>query len=327
MKKKIVKKTQTKTAAVRGVKIKTSERSTHHGSSWSMSIYVYWFIILFFIAATFYILGRSHAPFKAHQSANGAIVEEQLMRANDYYTHGKSEILAGNMDAAVTDLTAAITAAPDMVEAYILRGETYMQNGEYKLAMEDFNSAISIDETNSIAYYDRALLNTRLEDFKSAMNDLNSALATYAAKPNDVLQMRDLYAKRGQLNLWLKNWEGAVADYTNSLARPEGVISPNVYAERAEAYTALGEYGNAINDYTAAIRVISEQIQGNTTMEQKEDLSMRAMTYFEKSAGLNLNIGNAAAAKTDLESAYAISASLNDTENAERLQKLIEALQ
>jgi tetratricopeptide (TPR) repeat protein len=159
------------------------------------------------------------------------------------------------------------------------------------------------------------------------MNDLNSALATYAAKPNEVLQMRDLYAKRGQLNLWLKNWEGAVADYTNSLARPEGVISPNVYAERAEAYTALGEYGNAINDYTAAIRVISEQIQGATTMEQKEDLSMRAMTYFEKSAGLNLNIGNTAAAKTDLESAYAISTSLNDTENADRLQKLIEALQ
>ena len=30
---------------------------------WSLSIYVYWFIILFFIAATFYILGRSHGIY------------------------------------------------------------------------------------------------------------------------------------------------------------------------------------------------------------------------------------------------------------------------
>ena len=36
------------------------EKTKSCGSSWSVSIYVYWFIILFFIAATFYILGRAH---------------------------------------------------------------------------------------------------------------------------------------------------------------------------------------------------------------------------------------------------------------------------
>ena len=138
--------------------------------------------------------------------------------------------------------------------------------------------------------------------------------------------MRDLYAKRGQLNLWLKNWEGAVADYKNSLARPEGVVTPSVYAERAEAYTALGEYQEAINDYTSAIRVISEQIQGATSSEQKEDLSNRAMTYFEKSAALNLNIGNVASARSDLEAAIAIASSLNDAETMDRLQKLISEM-
>ena len=62
-------------------------------------------------------------------------------------------------------------------------------------------------------------------------------------------------------------------------------------------------------------------------MEQKEDLSMHAMTYFEKSAGLNLNIGNKDAARSDLEAAYAIATSLSDVDTADRLQKLIEALQ
>ena len=336
MKKKTTKKVQVKTAAVRGVKIKSATRA-RNSSSWSISIYVYWFIILFFIAATFYILGRSHLVNKASnkvlndagqiEMVDSQNQEEKLMNAADYYMHGKGEILAGNIEGAIADLDAAINADNNMIDAYILRGEAYMQTGNYGAAMNDFNTVLSIDSANSIAYYDRALLNTRLEDFNSAMNDINNALATYASNPNEVLQLRDLYAKRGQLNLWMKNWEGAIADYTNSLARPEGTVNPSVYAERAEAYTAMGEYALAIADYSSAVRVIAEQIQGAMTIEQKEDLSMRAMNYFEKSAALNLNIGNTAAAKSDLESAYAIAASLNDADTTERLQKLIEALQ
>ena len=135
--------------------------------------------------------------------------------------------------------------------------------------------------------------------------------------------MRDLYAKRGQLNLGLKNWEGAVADYTNSLARPEGSVNPTVYAERAEAYIALGNYAEAVNDYTSAVRIISEQIQGAASLEERESMSSRAMSYFEKSAALNLKLGKMDAARTDLESAYTIAVALNDEETMARLQALI----
>ena len=310
-------------AAVRA----TPKQKTYN--PWSMSIYVYWFIILFFIAATFYILGRSHGVLNHRVSTNNnaVITEEMFLSAADYYESGKTKLIAGEIEDAIVDLTAAIDAGAPTAEMYTLRGEAYMQGANYRGALDDFNTAIEMEPTSSVAYYDRALLNTRLEDFNSAMGDINNALAAYVSKPNEILQLRDLYAKRGQLNLWIKNWEGAIADYTNSLARPEGTVSPSVYAERAEAYTAMGEYALAVNDYTSAIRVISEQIQGATTMEQKEDLSMRAMNYFEKSAALNLNIGNTAAAKSDLESAYAIAASLNDADTTERLQKLIEALQ
>lgn len=332
MKKKI--KTQPKTAAARGVQIKTSTRAGRNASSWSLSIYVYWFIILFFIAATFYILGRSHFNATTTVSVNGGtgITEEELLRAGDYYTRGRAEVLAGNIDSALVYLGNAIELATAdknnqlVIDSYILRGEAYMQSGDYRAALADFNQVLEMDNTNSVAYYDRSLLNTRLEDFESAMNDINNALAAYVSNPNDILQLRDLYAKRGQLNLWAKNWEGAIADYTNSLARPEGTVSASVYADRAEAYTAMGEYNKAIDDYGSAIRVISEQIQGTTTIEQKEDLSMRAMTYFERSAALNLSVGNVDAARTDMESAYAIATSLNDADTAERLQKLLESL-
>lgn len=291
---------------------------------WSVSIYVYWFIILFFIAATFYILGRSHNG--AANTRDVQITEEVLLQAADYYEKGKEKLLAGNVEDAILDLTTAIDAGAASMETYILRGEAQMQAGNYREAMNDFNTALYKDPANAVAYYDRALLNTRLEDYGAALNDINNALAANTQNPSPMLQMRDLYAKRGQLNLWLKNWEGAIADYTNSLARPEGVVNPTVYAERAEAYTAVGNYSDAINDYSSAIRVISEQIQGAPTLEEREALSNNAMSYFEKSAALNLKLGNTDSARTDLESAQTIAIALNDTETVGRLQGLIDEM-
>ena len=288
---------------------------------WSVSIYVYWFIILFFIAATFYILGRSHNGIP--NTSNIQITEEVLLQSADLYESGKAKLLAGNIDEAIADLTAAIDAGAPTVETYILRGEAQLQSGNYREAMDDFNTALFKDPANAVAYYDRSLLNTRLEDYNAALNDINNALAANAQNPSPMLQMRDLYAKRGQLNLWLKNWQGAIADYTNSLARPEGSVNPTVYAERAEAYIALGNYAEAVNDYTSAVRIISEQIQGAASLEEREAMSSRAMDYFEKSAALNLKLGKMDAARTDLESAYTIAVALNDEETMKRLQALI----
>ena len=292
---------------------------------WSMSIYVYWFIILFFIAATFYILGRSHGVLdhRVPLNDNAVVTEEVLMQAPDYYESGKAKLIAGEIEDAIVDLTAAIDSGEATDELFILRGEAYMQSASFGNALNDFNMAIDMNPSSSVAYYDRALLNTRLDDYNAALNDINNALAVRATNDQDVLQLRDLYAKRGQLNLWLKNWEGAIADYTNSLARPDGVVNPSVYAERAEAYTAIGDYAAAINDYSAAVRVISEQIQGAATSAERELMSSNAMSYFEKSAALNLQLGNMEASRSDLESALTIAAALNDSESVERLQGLI----
>ena len=309
--------------AVRATK-NASAKSSY--SPWSISIYVYWFIILFFIAATFYILGRSHSTCIDTATNNVEITEEALLQPVDYYTNARDKLLAGNTTDAIADLTTAIDAGNATADMYVLRGEAYMQNADYRNALMDFNSALEIDQVNAVAYYDRALLNIRLEDYNTALSDINNALAAQTAKPSDVLQLRDLYAKRGQLNLWLKNWQGAVADYTNSLARPEGTVDHTAYANRAEAYTQMGNYADAINDYATAIRIISEQIQGATTDAARENLSSSAMTYFEKSAALNLANGNTVAARSDLDSAYTIAAALMDTASMDRIQNMINEL-
>ena len=291
---------------------------------WSWAIYVYWFIILFFIAATFYIIGRGQ-EFLHPAPRNIVVTEETLVQTNALFDSAKEKIISGDMEGAVADLTNAIDVDAN-TNVYALRGEVYMQMGDYEKALNDFNAAIANDGMNAVAFYDRYLLNTRLENYEAAMNDINNTLAAQSMKPSDVLAMRDLYAKRGQLNLWMKNWQGAIADYTNSLARAEGSVSANVYAERAEAFTAVGDYENAVNDYTSAVRVISEQIQAAPTQEMRESQSSNAMSYFEKSAALNLKLGRTDVAKNDLESAHAIAVALNDSESMERIQNLINGL-
>ena len=74
------------------------------------------------------------------------------------------------------------------------------------------------------------------------------------------------------------------------------------------------------------MRVISEQIQALPTQEEREVQSSNAMSYFEKSAALNLSLGNMEAARNDLESAFAIAVAINDEESVERIQNLVSDL-
>ncbi len=306
------------------VKNIVAEKPAVSSDAWSWTIYVYWFIILFFIAATFYLIGRSQEILHP-TSGNVIITEESLLRPQDYINSAKEKMNAGDMEGAIAELNAAIDTNANS-DVYTIRGEVYMQMGEYQKALEDLNAAIAADGMNAVAFYARSLLNTRLENYDAALVDVNNALAAQSMKPSEILSMRNLYAKRGQLNLWLKNWEGAVVDYTNSLARADGSIVPQVYAERAEAYTALGRYEEAIEDYKSAVRVIYEQLQATSNQDEREARTSDAMSYFEKTAALDLKLGKADVAKNDLESALVIAVALNDTDSMERIQKLIEGL-
>ena len=297
-------------------------------SSCSMSVYIYWFIILFFVAAASFVCGgelkgRRIAKNNTPVVEQVAITEETLLKVGDFINSAREHLQSGNNENAIIDLTAAIDTGAAPVDVYLVRGRTYIQMGDFRNAMADFDSAIQREPSNADAYYERALLNTKIEDYNAAINDINNALASNVSNPSSLLSMRDLYAKRGQLNLWLKNYNGAVADYTNSLSHNSGTVNPTVYADRAEAYTALEMFENAIDDYESAIRVISEQIQGAPTMDEREQLSSNAMLYFERSAALNWKIGHIDAARSDLESAYTIAVALNDDASVSKYQALI----
>ena len=176
---------KTTRAAARNEIPRTSARTKFN--PWSLSIYVYWFIILFFIAATFYILGRSHGILNQRQTDNVEITEEALIGGAQYYESGREKLLAGNVDEALADLNAAIAAENPTPEMYVLRGEAYMLSGNYAASESDFNRALEISPTSSMAFYDRALLHARMENYDMALDDINNAMAAAAQESNIVL--------------------------------------------------------------------------------------------------------------------------------------------
>lgn len=295
-----------------------------------LSIYIYWFIILFFICATFYIIGRSQEILKkSNPTDNVEIIDSMATMDNanrkemavKYAESGKDKLLSGDPTSAIYDLSISIEADSSVSETYIFRGEAYMQNADYSNAMSDMNIALRINPDSAIGYYDRALLSAKLENYVAALSDLGSALTAYQKYPNDILNVETIYAKRAQLNLWVKNWSAAVGDYTSAVSGNAG--RADYYSGRAEAYTALGEYNNALKDYMTAARVVSENIQSVSSVSEREGVSRDAMTYFEKAGAIRISMGDINGAASDLESAHMIAVALGDTERADRLKVLI----
>ncbi len=324
-KKLVTKAKAVKKPVVKPVKTKKIQKPvTRKINAHNLSIYVYWLIIIVFISATLFILGARY--MQNYQAKVTVMEEEVLLQSDNYITSGKVKLKDGDLSGAISDLSEALKTQEPSADAFTARGKAYMESGEYKFALGDLDTAIALDAKNIEALYNRSNLFVKMGEYNMALSDINAALAVASLTGSDAVPMRDIYAARGKLNLWLKNWKGAIADYTNSLSRPEGVVNPAVYAERAEAYTAVGEFTSAIEDYSTAIRIVSEQIPGVTTDVKREQLSRSAMEYFKKIAALNIQIGDLNAARENLESAYIIAAALNDQETISVLSTLIMEL-
>jgi tetratricopeptide (TPR) repeat protein len=70
----------------------------------------------------------------------------------------RNDVQGNDFDAAITQLTAAITCQPDNPELLALRGEMYTYLYEWDQALRDYNAAIQIDLSFADVYYLRGVL-------------------------------------------------------------------------------------------------------------------------------------------------------------------------
>ena len=197
-------------------------------------------------------------------------------------------IAAGQSDSALADLNAAIKSDPKLIDAYInrllvyrdnqrytdalddantvvaadpkfelgyaLRGGIYLNIGEYDKALVDLNIAIQLAPSDEFVYQDRGVAYLRLGQFDKSLADFTMAISISPSDPTNYLERANTYLNLGQ-------YENAILDATEALSldttgtAAQGGFLAEAYFLRAEAYSALGRYGEAAKDYNKYVQV------------------------------------------------------------------------
>jgi len=177
-----------------------------------------------------------------------------------YYKRGKSLYGLHKTDEAIQDYNSAIAINPSYMVAYWDRGVVYDHTSRFQLAIDDYKKAISLinDNSQSISL---SVLYCNIAYNELSLNNLDEALKADSTS----LALNEFYSRgykaRGQIHTTLKNYALAVDDYTLALENYRDNDTSQISSlltMRADNKRYLKKYKDAINDYSMAIRLFSQ---------------------------------------------------------------------
>ncbi len=295
-------------------------------------------------------LNQAVRDFSRYITASPAAVEA-------YFWRGRAQKLLRQWERAKADLTQAVRLRPTFLIAYVERGRlssvaegkkdlnyvvrmrpewarAYYEradhlkhsaynpaSGNLQLLLSDLNRAIEIDSGFADAYRLRAALRSGiLKDLNGAIEDLTQVLRH---DPDDLFANRD----RAYLRLEIKDYQGAVEDYSRALelaiGSPDTLALVPLYSGRSRARYEVGDGIGSHNDNQQArdfsISCPTCSLTPNLAKAKKAD------SVFQKGLSLALR-GDTRQAKIELEEAvrlYQAAGRMSDCEKAKyELSKL-----
>lgn len=163
-----------------------------------------------------------------------------------YYLRGNVWLELKNFELAISDYTAALGYAPDLVEALLNRGTAFQETGQMAAAMDDFNQVIQLKPNLFNGYFNRARLSKALNSTKEALDDFCRALSIAPAS----LVIRDnigaLFVKMGEHAKALQVFNEILAEH------PDHV---QAISNRGIVLKLQDRYDEAIRDFEKAIQV------------------------------------------------------------------------
>lgn len=180
----------------------------------------------------------------------------------------RSKILAlkGNIDSALADANKAVDLSPRSSEAFYARGFVYHRNyrknfGDEQIkdklkksAMADYDKALELNPKNGATKLDRALLIT--DGLGEGVLPDFDLTVEYLKASGNTAELARAYNERGYSYLFAKKWDEAINDFTAAIKlRPNYSLA---YGGRALAYIYRKDAPNldaAIADYTEIIRI------------------------------------------------------------------------
>jgi tetratricopeptide (TPR) repeat protein len=184
------------------------------------------------LAIAGYIYKRSVDPLNAKESYDAGTRLFQIARYNQ----------------AILSFDRAVSLKPDLVDAYLMRGRSYVGNAQPELSLRDFTKVIEMRPNDPTGWIARGAASLEINHFDAAVADATQAI-TVGPKNAAAYNLRgSALRKSGDPKKALDDFNRAVE------------LNPTAdnYYERGATYQLLGEHRAAIADFDQVIAMIPD---------------------------------------------------------------------
>ena len=187
---------------------------------------------------------------------------------------GKAMVMVDNKqyDEAIKYYSKALELDPTYHEAYLRRGNIYMELNKLELAYNDYRTALQLKPSYSVAVANMGGLLGRMGKYDSALVYLDKGLALNA-------DYKEAYKNRGLTHENLQHYHEAIKDFEKFLEYEPA--NADVYNEIGRCYQLAGDFEKSIPPITKAISI------------------NQSPSYYLNRAIAYQNLGNVEAAKKD----------------------------
>ena len=189
------------------------------------------FAILAALALAGYLYKRYTDPLNARESLDAGTRSFKIARYNQ----------------AILSFDRAVALKPDLVDAYLMRGKSYVRQSDPDRALSDFSKVIELRPLDPAGWIARGAAYLDINDFDSAIDDANRAIVLGADA--------SAYNLRGSALRKSGDPKKALDDFNHAVALDP---NPDNYYQRGATYQLLGEHQLAIEDFTQVIGMIPD---------------------------------------------------------------------
>lgn len=186
----------------------------------------------------------------------------------------QAQMDAGEVNAALKALEAAVKQEPENAEAHFLLGVAYFKTGAYEKARETFKHTLELDpERGAAVHHNLGALAIQMEDLDTAVNEFKIALEIEADDPDTHYQLGAAYL----LQSLPADENSAPVQEKLELAREEFERAWELAPGKAEVLVGLGNVHLLEGNLAQAIEVLEEAVA--TAPEMPEALFALGRLY------------------------------------------------
>ena len=170
------------------------------------------------------------------------------LNAKESYDAGVRLFKIARYNQAILSFDRAVALKPDMVDAYMMRGKSYVADSKPEEALPNFGKAIELRPNDPEAWVQRGAAYLELNNYRAAIADATKAIAVNPVQAS-------AYALRGEAIRKSGDPQKALEDFNRAV---DLAPTANNFYERGATYQLLGEHKLAIADFDSVIAIIPD---------------------------------------------------------------------